>query len=221
MSHYGGNHHAGPVVPYNRVQNNLTHYSNRSSGGYSYNRQPQFHPYNMRRGHPPTGPAYNRNSRYSNMNGSSIENLKPGPFSSCALPPHILKPIKHEQEYELCAARFFHNELQMMEGEKEITYESVRKFGKFKMVDGVVVTDTQYVNVEEPDNCLEGMSKLWQIGDGFIYIRQKVSSSKIHVSIYRITKREYEKLSSKEVAEMVNVDPFFEKDRKTKLITFV
>lgn len=189
----------------------------KDDGRFNRDRRDNNLPRNMDRGlH--YGEVYGANNR---KQFSSLELLRPGPLA-----PSAYSDIKScKKEYEVQAERFFYNELRHMEGDIEIMYESVRKFGRFDMKNGDVVQNMDYVGWKHAEkDAIDGLSRLWQIGYGYIFVSQKTNNGGypgLNIMIFRAEKNEYEKLLASDVEAMITMDPFFAEDRATKDILYV
>ena len=93
-------------------------------------------------------------------------------------------------------------------------FESVRNFGRFEM-DGDKIT----LPLDNESFCMEGLSWLWHIGEGFVYlwhVREPAIRSKgryrresrdaVDVTIFRILQKSYEKLTPSKARQMLEAD---------------
>jgi hypothetical protein len=132
--------------------------------------------------------------------------LRPGPQATPIL-------SKGMTEYQKRAIEFVEKELKPLSGIKRIIFESVRKFGRLEMNDeGKIIL----LKNETEEQCIEGMSRLWQIGDGYIFVCQESGKMNeetgkpiVYIHVYHAGFTDYKKLSRTETEAIVSIDPFW------------
>jgi hypothetical protein len=126
------------------------------------------------------------------------ERLRPGPL--------VQGPFGRSSEFRDCADRLVRHELERLPGKVEVVYESARRFGRFDM------NDSQFeLSAAEKDDCLDGLSRLWQTGEGYVYVwNTSGSAGRAEVYIFQVLGgRAYEKVTSRRAREMVQADPLW------------
>ena len=138
------------------------------------------------------------------------ESLRPGPLAPSMI--NLALPLDHTGQ----AHHFVNNELKHLRGKVHVLFESVRKFGRFSMMDAEVEGQ------ETMEECIEGLSRLWQMGDGYISILFDISSrGYASMRMFHTEKNNYAKLSPSECEKMVKADPFWEEERRNYDIRFM
>lgn len=142
--------------------------------------------------------------------------MRPGPLAS----EYNLERPSSKTENINSALAFVRKELGKLSGEAHVIYESVRKFGRFDIENGRIVLDKE--GKEKEQDYIDGLGRLWQIGDGYIYVKQtehKKTFAKVYV--YHVDHNSYERLKAKEAADIISGDPFWEKISSTTELQFV
>lgn len=152
--------------------------------------------------------------------------LRPGPYDR---PPEIILPSSSaKSQVEICkeyAEKFVSHVLYPIRGVKHITYESVRKFGRFDMRDNKM-TSMYNCNLDIKEQSIQGLGRLWQIGKGIITVREFTGTTHqngkqiIKVHIYETNKTVWNKLSYEEARNMVFRDPLWKTDIKDYHLIF-
>jgi hypothetical protein len=134
-----------------------------------------------------------------------LNTMRPGPLA-----PEYIPERKSKLDYEKSAFHFIKEELDRLKT-AHVIFESTRKFGRFDVENGRIVLG--------PDECeadyTESLSKLWQIGDGYVYIREKeiglLPEDKYiyRISVFHINHNNYVKLASLDAADLIKADPLW------------
>jgi len=162
--------------------------------------------------------AYGRcGTRPATYDYDPLSEMRPG-----SLAPRYSSGRNSKSDNENAATYFLDNELMPLIGHVHVMYESTRKFGRFDMRDGKLVLDKS----EKESDILEELSRLWQMGDGYVYVRHTDedddrrgggSRSVMNVSIFHVDHTTYVKLEPREAAEMVSADPFWSRMKRGDL----
>ena len=171
--------------------------------GYAGRHDTRYHPYS-RAVTKATGNALVRSSGAVNRTYyDPLATLRPG-----ALATEYVPEKKSREENEKAAHEFLYNEVDKLGGDVHIIFESVRKFGRFDYRDGRMVLQ----DGETEASLYESLARLWQIGDGYIYLRQTDQRrANMFVYVFHIDHNTYTKLDPKQAAEMISHDPFWKK----------
>lgn len=121
------------------------------------------------------------------------------------------------------AESFISLELCTLKGMKRIIYESSFKFGRLEM-DG---NDILLIPDETREQCVEGLARLWQMGDGYIFVchqmgqtHEKSGKRLVYMSVYHVSCKDYRKLSGDEAEDMVSLDPFWKREMENSHMRF-
>lgn len=129
-----------------------------------------------------------------------LSSLRPGPLA-----PEYTPEKTGKYDNEKSAAHFIRKELDHLKGDVHVIYESTRKFGRFDMRDGRILMDKG----ESERDYIEGLSRLWQVGDGYIYVRQSGDRREVKVLVFHVDHNAYVKLEPREAIDVVTADPFW------------
>jgi hypothetical protein len=100
---------------------------------------------------------------------------------------------------EKTTPRIFMNDiLGRIPGKKEIFYESLKKFGRFKMIDDKIQSDDLF---EDPVNSFEN---LWKY-KGYIYVFQRYQH-RDHVYMYQVIQESFVKLNERDTKRILEND---------------
>jgi hypothetical protein len=94
--------------------------------------------------------------------------------------------------------RFFNTIVENIPGKKSVIYESLKKFGKFNMIDNIVTDNDLF---EEP---IKAFQNLWKF-TGYIYIFQNYRGRR-HVYMYKIIHDSFIKLNETETQRILQND---------------
>ena len=165
--------------------------------------------------------------RYDNNNNNSphhqqtrivdpLTSFLPGPLA-----PLTWKDT--EMNHMDIARKFLMTELLRLRGDVHIMYESVRRFGRFDIRDGKMKLD----DTETEEDVLEGLSRLWQMGNGYVYIRHMEDARdsyrkrRLNVSIYHAKDSSWIKLDPKDTETMVRKDPLWGRVQREERLSFI
>jgi len=129
--------------------------------------------------------------------------MRPGPLTEEYNPERATRADNTK-----LAFTFVRKELGPLTGNVHVIYESVRKFGRFDVEDGNIVLAAN----ENEQDYIDGLGRLWQIGDGFIYVKQSErKQNHSNVYVYHIDHNSYRKLDPKDAADVISSDPLWKK----------
>jgi hypothetical protein len=224
------NHHADfyepqrpPPTYYNRRDDHRSsreHFYKRRDGPYERHERSEHverrrSPSRRNEGYKKYTPTEHRAMTTNNIK-DPLSQLLPGPLAPTAMQMEITKV------YENHANRFFEKELYRLNGRVVVLCESVRKFLRFEVENGEILADRNYVGWEnEKKDVIEGLSRLWQMGNGLIYVCRYGERDTLDVYIYRVSKNDYQQFSSNESQMMFLKDPLFKVQRDRYSIRFV
>lgn len=137
----------------------------------------------------------------------AMKNLKPGPLQPGQQRNSHLS--YEEKPHNVKCKQFFQQTLQTIDGNVHVIYESVRKFGRFEMLDG---------NISNKDSkiSMEGLSRIWQVGQGYIYVHQTMSKAGErldNIAVWEVDQDISRQLDSSECQSIISVDPLWEGKR--------
>lgn len=147
-----------------------------------------------------------------------LADLRPGPLVKGYIPEKASRSDNISS-----ASVFVERELSSLAGKVHVLFESVRKYGRFDMKDGRILLDRG----ESERECYEALGRLWQIGDGYVYVRQRKLIQEerqreiLTFSVYHIDHNSYVKLPAKEAAEIIAKDPAWKNDVRSFDLEFV
>ena len=85
------------------------------------------------------------------------------------------------------------------------------------------------VIIDKEEEHVEGLCRLWQVGNGYIYVKtlppkeRDTTFRKRHIlmAIYQVKKDSYEKLDAKQTERMVKEDPLWDRVRRDSSVQYV
>jgi hypothetical protein len=151
-----------------------------------------------------------------------LANLLPGPLVPS--PYQDLIHVENTAIYSRFAKNFFEDELKKLHGDIHVMYESVRRFGRFDMKEGNIILDPN----EKDDEHISGLSRLWQLGNGYIYVKivlpkeqNSYRQRNVVITIYQVKRDSYERLENKETEKMVMEDPLWDNIKRNYNLQYV
>jgi hypothetical protein len=156
--------------------------------------------------------------RESKSRYDPLSDTRPGPMVASYIPDKITR-----NDTVSAAAKFFDVELTKLSGRLHVLFESVRKYGRFDMKNGSIVLDKG----EDDKDYLQALGRLWQMGDGYVYVRQELTIQElgerpvVSFHVFHIDHISYIKLPPTKVEDIIRKDPIWKGDVKHYDVNFL
>lgn len=140
--------------------------------------------------------------------------FRPGPLA-----PEYNPGYPNKQDNDKAAKAFMRRELDGLSGHVHVIYESIRKFGRFDIQDGKIKMQRE----ESEKDYIDGLSRLWQVGDGYIYVRHYDSrkGEYFNVYVFHVDHITYNKLEASDAASVISGDPLWREIGKSRELRFI